>query len=84
MNPDGNTCSIDLDAGTTRLLDSLAARWGVSRERAVKRALAEIETNKVDSEQDLRIRAFKELQQTLQLTAEQAAEWQSRVRDARR
>jgi predicted transcriptional regulator len=80
----GNGTTLELDAATASVLDHLAQTWGVSKEEAVRRAVAEANVATAESAKLHRVEAFKELQRRLQLTPEKAVAWQAAVRDARR
>ena len=83
MNGNGHT-SIELDSATVRLLESLAAAWGVSPEEAVKRAVLQADAQAAPAEVPGRLEAFKELQRRLHLTPTMADAWQADVREGRR
>lgn len=80
----GNGASLELDPATTRLLESLARTWGVSKEEAVRRAVAQAEASSAAASKQDRLEAFKQLQRRLGLTPAKAAEWQRAVHEARR
>jgi hypothetical protein len=84
MNGNGRTISLEMDSATAELLEQLARAWGVSKEEAVKRAVAQAEAAPASATSSDRLQAFKELQRHLQLTPEKAAAWQSSVRASRR
>ena len=76
--------TLELDAATADVIEHLAHAWGVSKEEAVKRAVAEAEAAASDSGTSNAVDAFKQLQKRLKLTPEQAAAWQAAVHEARR
>jgi hypothetical protein len=80
----GNAIMLELDPATADVVNHLAQSWGVSKEEAVRRAVAEAERTTVASSPASRLDAFKELQRRLQLTTVEATAWQSTVREARR
>ncbi len=80
----GNGVMLELDAATADSVNHLAKSWGVSKEEAVRRAVAEVEKTTVAPPPLSRLEAFKELQRRLQLTPEKAEAWQAAVREARR
>jgi hypothetical protein len=80
----GNGTTLELDAATAQALNHLAEVWGVSREEAVRRVVAEAGAGSAESTRVGRLEAFKELQGRLGLTPERAAAWVAAVQDARR
>jgi hypothetical protein len=84
MNGNGQTISLELDAGTAHLLEQLARAWGMSKEDAIKRAVAQAEAPPTRVARSERLQVFKELQRRLQLSPEKAAAWRAAVLDARR
>ena len=80
----GNSALLELDAPTAHLLEDLAKVWGVSKEEAVRRAVAQAEATSLPANKLTRLDAFKELQRRLNLTSAKAAAWQNIVREARR
>lgn len=80
----GNGVSLELDGATAHLLDRLARAWGVSKEEAVRRAVAQAEAGSSTVNPQGRLEAFKELQRRVGLTPQRAAEWQNAVHEARR
>ena len=84
MNGNGNTLSLELDIATAQLVEQLARTWGVSKEEAIKRAVAQADTTSASEKNPDRLQAFKDLQRRLQLTPEKAAAWQAPVREGRR
>jgi hypothetical protein len=80
----GNGVSLELDGASARLLERLAQAWGVSKEEAVRRAVAQAQATSSTVSRQGRLEAFKELQRRLGLTPARAAEWQNAVHDARR
>lgn len=80
----GNGALVQLDATTAHHLEDLARAWGVSKEEAVRRAVAQAEGGSLPGNKQDRLEAFKELQRRLRLTPAKAAEWQNAVREARR
>ena len=80
----GNSAVLELDAPTAQLLEDLAKVWGVSKEEAVRRAVAQADATSLPANKQSRLDAFKELQRRLNLTSAKAAAWQNIVREARR
>ena len=80
----GNGVSLELDGATTHLLERLAQAWGVTKEEAVRRAVAQAQAASSTVSAQGRIEAFKELQRSLGLTPAKAAEWQHAINEARR
>jgi len=80
----GNSALLELDATIALLLENLAKAWGVTREEAVRRAVAQAESASLPANKENRLSAFKALQRRVGLTPAKAAEWQNAVRDARR
>ena len=80
----GNSIAVELDASTGELLEHLARMWGVSREEAVRRAVAQAEASGERTLATGRLEAFQELQRRLHLTSEKADAWQAAVREGRR
>ena len=80
----GNGALLQLDATTAHHLEDLAKAWGVSKEEAMRRAVAQAEAASLPASKPNRLAAFKELQRRLGLTSARAAEWQNAVREARR
>ena len=80
----GNGALLQLDATTAHHLEDLARAWGVSKEEAVRRAVAQAEAAPVPADKPNRLVAFQELQRRLGLTSAKAAEWQNAIREARR
>lgn len=79
------TANIELDPATAALLEVLAKSWGVSKEEAVHRAVAEAKvTASVPRERTQSLEAFRELQRRLQMTPERAVAWQNAIREGRR
>ncbi len=78
------TASLELDPATAALLEELSKTWGVSKEEAVHRAVAEAKVANVPSEKAQRLEAFRELQRRLQMTPERAVAWQQAIREGRR
>jgi hypothetical protein len=83
MGSSKDAADLQIDSGTLRLLDRLAARWGVSREAAVKRAIAQAAPESGAQSSDLKIEALKELQRNLAMTPEKATAWELSVREGR-
>ena len=79
----GNGSSVSLDPSTLAVVEQLARAWGVSKEEAVRRAVAQAESVPVAAKNPDRLQAFKQLQSRLQLTPEKAVAWQSSVREGR-
>jgi hypothetical protein len=65
-------------------LEHLAQAWGVIREEAVRRAVAQADAASATASKQSRLAAFKELQRRLALTPAKAAAWQTAVHEARR
>jgi hypothetical protein len=84
MNGNGKTLSLELDTATAQLVEHLARAWGVSKEEAIKRAVAQADTAPASKKNPDRLQAFKDLQRRLQLTPQKAAAWQASVREGRR
>ena len=80
----GNGALLELDTTTAHHLEDLAKAWGVTKEEAVRRAVAQAEAASLPANKQNRLRAFKELQRRLGLTSAKAAEWQNAIREARR
>lgn len=70
----GNGASLELDSATAHLVDALARTWGVSKEEAVRRAVAQAQATSPAPNPQRRVG----------LTPEKAAEWQDTVYSARR
>jgi hypothetical protein len=84
MNQNGDATTLELDAETVHILVDLAKTWGVSEGEAVRRAV-ELANPVTDSSTKVdRLEALKELQRSLSLTPAKVAEWQKRIREARR
>ena len=81
---DGNGASLELDGATAHLVERLAQAWGVSKEEAVRRVVAQAQAASSTVNTQDRLEAFKELQRRLGLTPAKAAEWQNAVHEARR
>ena len=81
---DGNGASLELDGATAHLVERLAQAWGVSKEEAVRRVVAQAQAASSTVNTQGRLEAFKELQRRLGLTPAKAAEWQNAVHEARR
>ncbi len=75
---------LDLDPATSQLLGRLAAKWGISKEEAVRRALEHVDAQIQEVNKENRLEVLRELQRKLALTPAQTAAWQAQVRDARR
>jgi hypothetical protein len=73
-----------LNKGTANLLAHLAESWGVSKQEAVCRAIAEADSGGSSLTRERWLEGFKELQRRLDLTPATATEWQDAFRDARR
>ena len=71
-----------LDEETTRTLEGLARRLGVSKSEALRRAIRQLASLDLDPG-DAELVALDRLQQKLGLTASEADEWASRVRRER-
>ena len=84
MNGNGNALSLELDGPTAQVVEHLAQTWGVSKAEAVRRAVTQADTTSGPADKQVRLKAFKDLQQRLKLTPAKAAAWQDAVRDARR
>jgi hypothetical protein len=69
-----------LDPESVAQLETLARNWGVSKSEALRRAIraASSTTGKE------RVEAFRSLRKSVRLTPEQAQEWQTGIRQARR
>ena len=75
---------LELDPATAHLVEHLAQAWGVTREEAVRRAVAQADVASATASKPSRLAAFKELQRRLALTPAKAAAWQTAVHEARR
>lgn len=84
MNGNGHSIRVKLDPATGQVLEHLAQAWGVSKEEAVKRAVAQTEAPSAAVNSPDRLQAFQDLQRRPQLTPEKAAAWQTSVREGRR
>ena len=84
MNGNGNSLSLELDGPTAEVVEHLAQTWGVSKEEAVRRAVKQADSTTGSMDKQVRLKAFKDLQQRLDLTPAKAEAWQNAVRDARR
>jgi hypothetical protein len=71
-----------LDADTVRLLECIAARWGVSKSKALRRVIRAAAS--VEREQPSDIKKLNLIQEGLGLTASVAAAWARRVQTERR
>jgi len=71
-----------LDEETVDELDRMARTWGVSRSEALRRAVAHAACDR-PGQTALQLRAFRQLQESLDLTGEQAEEWGHAVRRER-
>jgi len=80
----GNGHTVSLDSSTLEILEQLARSWGVTKEEAMRRAVAQAEARPASTTKPDRLQAFKDLQRRLQLTPEKAASWQASVREGRR
>src|SRR5438132_622569 len=58
----GNGLSLELDGTTAHLLARLAQAWGVTKEEAIRRAVAQAQTTSSSVNTQGRLEAFKELQ----------------------
>jgi hypothetical protein len=84
MDQEELTQSLEIDAMTANLLGRLAAKWGISVEEAVRRAITQANAENGSQNKEGRLEVFKELQERLNLTPAKVAEWQDAVRNARR
>lgn len=84
MKQNNRVTSLELDATTADLLTQLAETWGVSEEEAVRRAIEQANSANGSPKKEQRLQAFKELQQSLDLTPAKAEEWQRTIREGRR
>lgn len=75
---------LEIDADTAAALEDLARAWGMSRQDAARRAIADAKAAAASGEGIPRLDAFRELQRRLRLTPEKAAAWQDVVREGRR
>jgi len=71
-----------LDVETVRVLERAAARWGVSKSEALRRAIRA--TASMATEPDRRLSLLDELQHAAHLTPAAAAAWTREVRAERR
>ena len=76
--------TLELDPATADLVEHLAHAWGVTREEAVRRAVAQADAASATASKPGRLAVFKELQRRLALTPAKAAVWQTAVHEARR
>jgi hypothetical protein len=83
MSSKNDGANLVLDMATLGALDRLSERWGISREAAVRRAIAQAAPETAGADAAEKLQALKELQHQLQLTPAKAAAWQESVRDAR-
>lgn len=72
-----------LDEATVRALEQMAARWGVSKSEALRRAISSASEEKGSGPADA-VEALDELQKSLGLTQRQADAWVRSVRAERR
>lgn len=84
MNGNDSAHSLEVDATTAQRVARLAEMWGVSEEEAIRRAVAQANTSTGNATKERRMEAFKQLQRSLNLTPDKAAEWQDAIRHARR
>jgi len=75
---------LEIDDDTAVALEELAKAWGMSRQEAVRRAIAEAKAAAASVEGIQRVEAFREMQRRLHLTPEKAAAWQDLLREGRR
>lgn len=71
-----------LDVGTVHLLESMARRLGVTKSEALKRAIHSAAAGENKGNVDA-LMALTELQESLNLSAEAASEWERGVREER-
>ena len=83
MNGNKDALSLEVDAMTAQRLVSLAKKWGVTEEEAIRRAIEQANASTRSTSTDSRMKAFNQLQRRLSLTPAKAAEWQDAIRDAR-
>ena len=84
MKANGAGISVTVDPMTLNALDVLARRWGVSREVAMERAVAQAAPQPQTADSAAKIEALQKLQSNLGLTSEKVSAWQTAVHDARR
>ncbi len=72
-----------LDVETVATLEEIAARWGVSKSEALRRAIRAAARKAPRREQGA-LQAFEALQASLQLSAADADAWNRRIRAERR
>ncbi len=72
-----------LDVETTRTLERMAQRWGVSKSEALKRAIRSAASASTGDKSEALL-ALDELQQSLELDATAASRWAGQVREERR
>jgi len=78
-----STIHVDLDQLTAQKLVRLAAKWGVTQEEALRRALETADAQVEQVKDENRLEILRELQQRLELTPAQADAWEAAVRNAR-
>jgi chorismate mutase len=84
MNANGESIHLQLDFTTLSILDTLAERWGVSRDVAAERAIRQAAPATGETASAAKIEVLRELQRNLALTSEKASKWQTVAREARR
>ena len=75
---------LDIDQDTAAAIEELAKAWGMSREEAIRKVIAEAKAVTANTEAIGGLDAFRELQRRLHLTPEAAASWQAILREGRR
>ena len=84
MNGNEDALSLEVDAMTAQRLVSLAKKWGVTEQEAIRRAVEQANLLTQSTSTNGRMEAFIELQRRLSLTPAKATEWQDAIREARR
>lgn len=72
-----------LDVGTVRALEDLARRWNVSKSEALRRAIRG-ELERQPSRRDTRMRALRELQDSVARRSVDLASWEREAHEMRR
>ena len=78
MNGNKDALSLEVDAMTGQRLVSLAKKWGVTEEEAIRRAIDQANAPTGSTSTDGRLEAYRELLRRLSLTPAKATEWQDR------
>lgn len=72
-----------MDQLTAQKLGRLAAKWGVTQDEALRRALETADAQIEQVKDENRLAILRELQQRLALTPDLAVAWQAATRNAR-